>query len=144
MIRERARESKLEGAFKKRKGTLLEHSIHTITFLPAGRTASTIISKRDLGHNPDDQPCCSKWPIRNTHARQQTSEEVNEITIEQSQQIENEQPIENELPTERELTHEVEATNQNEPPSRPIKNQTAKQKIKQLKQKAKKNNKRTN
>ena len=73
MVRERARGSNLEGAFKKRKGTLLEHSNHTITFLPAGRTASTLISKRDLGHNPDDQPCCTKGIIRNTHARQQTT-----------------------------------------------------------------------
>ena len=138
MIRELAKGSKLEIAFKKGKGTLLEHSNHTITFLPAGRTVSTIISKRDLGHNPDDQPCCSKWPIRNIHARKQTSEEVNEIPIELNQQIENEQPIENELPTEREMTHEGETTNQNKPPPPgPIKNQTAKQKLKQLKKKAK-------
>ena len=125
MIRERARGSKLEGAFKKRKGTLLEHSNHTITFQPAGRTASTIFSKRDLGHNPDDQPCCSKWPIRNTPARKQTSEEENETPTELNQQIENE------MPTEREMTNERKTTNQSEPrlPG-PIKNQTAQQKLK--------------
>ena len=76
MIRERARGSKNEGAFKERKGTLLEHRNHTITFLPAGRLASKIISKRDRGRNPDDQPCCSKWPIRNTHARKQTKRKI--------------------------------------------------------------------
>ena len=118
--------------------TTMTGSNHTITFLPAGRTASTIISKRDLGHNPDDQPCCSKWPIRNTQARKQTSEEENETPIELNQQIENEQPKKNEMPTEREMTNEGETTNQSEPPPPgPIKNQTAKQNLKQLKKKAK-------
>ena len=49
MVRERSRGYKLEGVFKKRKEILLENSNHTITFLPAGRTQSTIISKRDVG-----------------------------------------------------------------------------------------------
>ena len=135
MIRERARGSKLEGAFKKRKGTLLENSNHTITFLPAGRTASRIISKRDLGHIPNDKPCCSKWPIRNaerkqtTQVREQIIEERSEPLLERNQQHENEQPIENEM---------NEIANQKETPSKePIKGQTAKQKLNILKKRAK-------
>ena len=38
----------------------MEQSNHTITFLPAGRSQATIISKRYVG-NWDQQPCCSKW-----------------------------------------------------------------------------------
>ena len=56
-MRERTRGSKLEGAFKKKKGTLLEETEHTVTFLPAGKGKATIMPKRDIGH---DQPCCSK------------------------------------------------------------------------------------
>ena len=51
LVRERTRGSRLEGAFKKKKGTE-----HTVTFLPAGKGKATIMSKRDIGH---DQPCCS-------------------------------------------------------------------------------------
>ena len=57
LVRERTRGSRLEGAFKKTKGTLLEETKHTVTFLPAGKGKATIMSKRDIGH---DQPCCSK------------------------------------------------------------------------------------
>ena len=57
LVRERTRRSRLEGAFKKKKGTLLEETKHTVTFLPAGKGKATIMSKREIGH---DQPCCSK------------------------------------------------------------------------------------
>ena len=60
MVQERSRGSKLEGAFKKRKGVLLENINLTITFLPAGRTQKTIISKRDIEQTREEQPCCSK------------------------------------------------------------------------------------
>ena len=60
LVRERATGTKLEGDFKKKKGVLMEQSNHTITFLPAGRSEGTIISKRYVG-NWDQQPCCSKW-----------------------------------------------------------------------------------
>ena len=55
----------MEGAFKKRKGVLLEQSNdsnHTITFLPAGKNQPTRISKRDIGNTDEttDKPCCSK------------------------------------------------------------------------------------
>ena len=60
IVRERARGAKLEGAYKKRKGDLLEQSNHKIlTFLPAGGTQSTKISKRDVGRL-GQQPCCSQ------------------------------------------------------------------------------------
>ena len=54
LVRERSRGSKLEGNYQKRKGVLLKQSNHTITFLPAGRTTKTLISKRDIGHS--EQP----------------------------------------------------------------------------------------
>ena len=72
MVRERTRGSKLEGAFKKRKGTLIEDSNHTITFLPAGRTQVTVISKRDVGYD-DQQKSCSKWPMRRTKTNTTTA-----------------------------------------------------------------------
>ena len=70
-VRERVRGTKLENVYKKRKGTLLDQSQHTITFLPAGKTQETIISKRDIAkaniteqQQPieiaDEQPCSSK------------------------------------------------------------------------------------
>ena len=62
MVRERKRRSKFEGAFKKRKETIIELGNHIITFLPAGRTQATVISKRNVGYD-DQQPCCSKWPM---------------------------------------------------------------------------------
>ena len=54
-----------------RKGTLLDQSQHTITFLPAGKTQETIISKRDIAKAniteqqqqieiAVEQPCSSK------------------------------------------------------------------------------------
>ena len=49
LVRERAKGTKLEGDFKKRKRVLMEQSNHTITFFPAGRSQATIISKRDVG-----------------------------------------------------------------------------------------------
>ena len=60
LMRRRSRGTKLEAAYKKRKGVLLENSNHTITFLPAGRSHSTIISKRDIGRDVSNQPSCSK------------------------------------------------------------------------------------
>ena len=59
VVREKTRVPKLEGAFKKRKGTLFEHNNRTITFFPAGRTQATVIFKRDIEYD-DQQPCCSK------------------------------------------------------------------------------------
>ena len=47
IIRERARGTKLEGNYKKRKGVLLKNSNQTITFLPAGRTQVSDIKKRN-------------------------------------------------------------------------------------------------
>ena len=62
LVRERTQGTKLEGAYKKRKGTLLEQSNHTITFLPAGSNKATVISKRDDVGNTNGEgskPCCS-------------------------------------------------------------------------------------
>ena len=66
LVRERTRGTKLEGAYKKRKGTLLEQTNHTITFLSAGSNKSTIISKRDVGNTIEEnnKPCCSREATR--------------------------------------------------------------------------------
>ena len=60
LVRERTRGSKLQGAFQKRKGIPFEQSDHTITFLPAGEDTPTIVSKRDVGYDIENQPCCSE------------------------------------------------------------------------------------
>ena len=83
VVRERARGTKLEGLYKKRKGVQLENSKHTITFLPAGRTQSTIISKRDIGQNAsENKPCCSKWSNAQINQQQRTSEKKNKVANE--------------------------------------------------------------
>ena len=58
LVRKRTKGSKLVGAYRKGKGILLEQSNHTITFLPAGQSQTTVISKRDMGQ--EDAPCSSK------------------------------------------------------------------------------------
>ena len=52
LVRERTRGTKLEGAYKKRKGALLEQSHHTITFLHPGRNQTTVLSKRESATVP--------------------------------------------------------------------------------------------
>ena len=42
LVRERVRGSKLERAYKKRKGVLMDQSQHTITFLPTGTNKQII------------------------------------------------------------------------------------------------------
>ena len=60
LVRERTRGSNFQGAFHKRNGVLLEQTDHKITFLPAGKTKPTILSKQDVGQDSASQPCCSK------------------------------------------------------------------------------------
>ena len=83
MVRERARGTKLEGLYEKRKGVLLENSNHTKTFLQAGRTQATIISKRDIGQNAtENKSCCSEG--NNTQINQQPrfNEQKSKVAIE--------------------------------------------------------------
>ena len=83
IVRERARETKLEGHYKERKGVLLENSNNTITFLKAGRTQSTVISERDIGWiKADTMPCCSNWSNIQNKARANTSETESTTTNE--------------------------------------------------------------
>ena len=53
LVQERSRATKLEGAFKKRRGVLLEQSNHTVTFVLAGKKQTTITSERDIGNTPE-------------------------------------------------------------------------------------------
>ena len=131
LVRERARGSKLEGSFKKRKGVLLEQSNHTITFLPAGSNNPSVLSKRDIGYSNEDQPCCSKEADK----RKQTK-----IA---------EPPTTNELPTTSEQANRNETSSQSLPPDaeverahEPIKRQNEKKApaMKQFKEKIAKRN----
>ena len=98
------RGSQLEGAYKKRKGTLLSQSEHSITFLPAGKTKATILSNRDEGrYHADDQPCSSK------QADEQLAEQ-------QFFAIRNELPIGNKLPEKHKLPEENELPEENKLP----------------------------
>ena len=82
-VRERVRGTKLESAYKKRKGTLLDQSQHTITFLPAGKSQETIISKRDIAKADrqwgpgNEQPCSSREADRHLNQlREQLAQQV--------------------------------------------------------------------
>ena len=113
-MRGRSRGSKLEGTFKKRKGILLENSNHTITFLPAGRTQSTIISRRDVTQTRVEHPCCSKWLLQRTKVK-----EGEERTEKQQAEIdklpnENELPDESETPPKNETPQQSSSVDQNE------------------------------
>ena len=133
LVRERSRGTKLEGAYQKRKGVLIEQSNHTIIFLRAGRSQSTIISKRDIG-NMDQQPCCSKWLVNTANKKPPKLPKTNKVA-------ENEEPpIINEIPLQQSTPTPVETPTTNQQP-RNKKNAThallaLKQKVKE--QKAKK------
>ena len=86
LFRERARGSKLERAYQRRKGTLLSESEHTITFLTAGKTRATTLSKRDVGpNNTDNQPCSSRQADDELLAKQQLLASHNELPEEGEQ-----------------------------------------------------------
>ena len=72
----------MEGAYKKKKGSLLTQSEHTITFLPAPRKTPTILSKRDIGHSNyslEDQPCSSKQADQRLLASQRDMHETSKL-----------------------------------------------------------------
>ena len=96
-VRERARGSKLEGVFKKRKGILLEQSEHTITFLPGGCQHATTISKLDLGGTArkENEPCCSREANKRNMANNYEVEDHAEL------------PTSNELPANSESARET-------------------------------------
>ena len=131
MVRERSRGSKLERAFKKRKGVLLENSNHTITFLPVGRTQKTIIARRDIGQMKEEQPCCSKWLLQSEKSQAEEKTNERKEAENKNMRIENEMPPENEIPEEKELTNQNEAINKE-----PMKGKNAIEKMRELKKKA--------
>ena len=51
LVREKARGSKWEPAFSKKRGRVLEETEHTITFLPKGKKKATKIAKRRCKRN---------------------------------------------------------------------------------------------
>ena len=118
LVRERVRGSQLEGAYKKRKGTLLSQSEHSITFLPAGKTKATILSNRDEGrYHADDQPCSSKQADEQL-AEQQFFAIRNQLPIGNKLPEKHKLPEENELPEENKLPEGNELTEKNELPIR--------------------------
>ena len=48
LVRERARGSKLESAFQKKRGRILDETDHTLTFLPERKKKPTKWSERDM------------------------------------------------------------------------------------------------
>ena len=112
LVRERTKGSKLEGAYKKRRGVLLEQSNHSITFLTAGPSRTTVISKRDVGQQ--NTTCSSKWrqpsklPVLKKmaeHEKTATSDKQSKITTTSSSQSEQNQ---------RESTDQAEMTGIND------------------------------
>ena len=82
LVRERVRGSTLECAYKKKKGSLLTQSEHTISFLPAPRKTPTILSKRDIGHSNyslEDQPCSSKQADQRLLASQRDMHKTSKV-----------------------------------------------------------------
>ena len=90
LVRERSGGTKLEGAFKKRKGVVLEQSNHAIMFLPAGQKQPTIISIRDIGKTEElvNKPCCPR------EAAKQDWRYANEVATLSEQSDSIDQPIE--------------------------------------------------
>ena len=111
MVRERTRVSKIDGAFKKRNGTLIEHGIHTVTFLPAGRTQATVISKRDVGYD-DQQPCCSKWSLSRSKTSTTTAAQKSKSPTESDVATENEMPQMGEMANQPIVTSDNERANE--------------------------------
>ena len=111
LFRERSR-GRLKGAYQKRKCVFREQSNHTITFHPARRSQSTIISKRDI-RNVDQQPCCSKWLVnaasKDPPKMPQTSEEAGR----EEATIINEKPAQQSTPTLVEIANQQPGNKKN-------------------------------
>ena len=127
---------------------MLENSNHTITFLPAGRTQLSIISKRDVGQTRDEQPCCSKWLLQQNKVqegeerREQQPVEVNKTPNENELPNESEIPQKNETPQQSSSDDQSEMTNQKtDDIKKPIKTKTAQDKMKELKRRPKRHQK---
>ena len=132
MVRERTRGTKLERAYKKKKGVLLEQSNHTINFLPAGRNQPTIISKRDVANNTN-QPCCSR------EATKQLASQNTGTALAGNQPITSEDDSSSEVATRDDLPITMNLPETSRPPT-PTTEQRRKKKsaLEQLKQKVKK------
>ena len=92
---------------------LLENRNLTITFLPAGRTQSTILSKKDIGWNAaDNKPCSSKWNNAQNRTQPQTIEEMNTLTNESAAAILLFEAVESKLTNQSELATPIELENQ--------------------------------
>ena len=132
MVRERTRGTKLEGAYKKKKGVLLEQSNHTITFLPAGRIQPTIISKRDVANNTN-KPCCSR------EAAKQLASQNTDTALARNQPITSEDDSSSEVATRDDLPITINLPETSRPPTPPTEQRRKKKPaLEQLKQKVKK------
>ena len=94
---------------------LLENSNHTITFLPAGRTQSTIILKRDIGQNANEnKPCCSKWSNTQINHQPRTSEQKNKVAMENKTPTPLFDALENEAIGQSDSTNDVNPESEHE------------------------------
>ena len=63
LVRERTRGSKLESAYQKRRGQIVNETNHTVTFQPANISKTTTISKRGIGMASAARPVESPTPL---------------------------------------------------------------------------------
>ena len=69
LVRERARGTKLDGLYKKKKGVIIGETDHTITINNKKRQPTTL-SKRDVAITKEPQPSTSKQTARKLHYEQ--------------------------------------------------------------------------
>ena len=69
LVRERARGTKLDGLYKKKKGVIIGETNHTITISNKKRQPTTL-SKRDVAITKESQPSKSKQTARKLHYEQ--------------------------------------------------------------------------
>ena len=116
----------------------MEQSNHTITFLPAGRSQATIISKRDVG-NWDQQPCCSKWLTTKEMLKRQKQTPPREMPKPEEVTTPEETTVPEELANQQFAPTINELTNQSQ-----VKTKRGTNALTALKQKAKKTKRKRN
>ena len=103
LVRERSRGSKLEGAFERKTGSVLEETEHTIAFLPEASKKEKMYSKRDIAKLSKEQRkiigtqkrnCAvldtssnDEEPTKEANTKKKTNQKIQEIAFD----LENEQ-----------------------------------------------------
>ena len=82
LVRERARGTKLDGLYKKKKGVIVGETDHTIAISNKKRQP-TLHSKRDVAITTEPQPSTSKQTTRKSHYEQRPESSSQPIKIDQ-------------------------------------------------------------